>query len=104
MTLFGSLRDVFVCQLSNGIWIGAWDAEMFVLMLTRCCRVERSITEAIGTVRNMTSGKIVWDYLDPPCERAWRKFKLRTTRERNDLLLRGLAEYWGHPSRVSFDL
>ncbi len=34
----------------------------------------------------------------------WRAWKLRTTRNRNDLVLRGLAEYFGHPSRQDFSI
>jgi hypothetical protein len=35
-------------------------------------------------------------------QQAWKKYRLRGARIRNDLVIRGLAEYWGHPSRVVF--
>jgi hypothetical protein len=34
----------------------------------------------------------------------WRKYRLRTARDRNDLVIRGLAEYFGHPSRQNFSI
>ena len=37
-------------------------------------------------------------------QRLWRKHYLRGARIRNDLVIHGLAEYWFHPSRISFDL
>lgn len=37
-------------------------------------------------------------------QRAWRKYRLRTSRIRNDLVIHGLAEYWGHPSRLTFEV
>ena len=36
--------------------------------------------------------------------RYYRKYRLRTSRLRNDLVIHGLAEYWGHPSRMSFEV
>jgi hypothetical protein len=37
-------------------------------------------------------------------QKAWRKYRLRTSRLRNDLAIHGLAEYWGHPSRITFNI
>ena len=37
-------------------------------------------------------------------QKAWRKYRLRTSRIRNDLVLHGLAEYFYHPSRIEFIL
>ena len=34
----------------------------------------------------------------------YRKYRLRTSRIRNDLVIHGLAEYFGHPSRITFDI
>ena len=36
--------------------------------------------------------------------RCYRKYKLRTARIRNDLVIRGLAERWYHPSRLTFEV
>ena len=33
-------------------------------------------------------------------QQAWKKYRIRTARIRNDLVIHGLAEYWGSPSRV----
>ena len=33
-------------------------------------------------------------------QQAWKKYRIRTARIRNDLIIHGLAEYWFHPSRV----
>ena len=33
-------------------------------------------------------------------QKAWRQYRIRTARTRNDLVIHGLAEYWFHPSRV----
>ena len=35
---------------------------------------------------------------------AWRKHRLRTARIRNDLVLHGLAEWWYHPSKITFEI
>ena len=37
-------------------------------------------------------------------QRRWRKYRLKTARVRNDLVLHGLAEYFFHPSRISFEI
>ena len=37
-------------------------------------------------------------------QKVWRKYRLRTSRIRNDLVIHGLAEYWGHPSRMTFEI
>jgi hypothetical protein len=34
----------------------------------------------------------------------WRSYKLKTVRLKNDLALKGLAEYFGHPSRQDFSI
>ena len=36
-------------------------------------------------------------------QNAWRKYRLRTSRIRNDLIIHGLAKYWGHPIRVKLE-
>jgi len=36
--------------------------------------------------------------------RSYRKYKLRTARIRNDLVIRGLTELWYHPSRFTFEI
>lgn len=33
-------------------------------------------------------------------QQAWKKYRIRTARIRNDLVIHGLAQYWFHPSRV----
>ena len=35
--------------------------------------------------------------------RCYRKYKLRTAKIKNDLVIRGLSERWYHPSRISFE-
>ena len=35
--------------------------------------------------------------------RCYRKYKLRTAKIKNDLVIRGLSELWYHPSRISFE-
>jgi transketolase N-terminal domain/subunit len=37
-------------------------------------------------------------------QKAWRKYIIHGARIRNDLVLHGLAEYFYHPSRISFDI
>jgi len=61
----------------------------------------------LGVIMVDDSGDIVWSRLDRPCsviQKAWRLHRLRTTRERNDLVLRGLSEYFWHPSRIDFTI
>ena len=50
---------------------------------------------------------LLWNHKDAPAQRiqgAWRRYRLRTTRDRNDLALRGLAEYFGHPRFQDFSV
>ena len=35
--------------------------------------------------------------------RCYRKYKLRTAKIKNDLVIRGLSERWFHPSRLTFE-
>ena len=37
-------------------------------------------------------------------QKAWNRYRIRTARIRNDLVIHGLAEYFFHPSRVSFEI
>ena len=37
-------------------------------------------------------------------QKMYRKYKIRTAKIRNDLVIRGLTERWFHPSRISFDV
>jgi hypothetical protein len=37
-------------------------------------------------------------------QRAWRKYFLRKVKRFNDPIVHGLAQYFGHPSRISFNL
>ena len=37
-------------------------------------------------------------------QKAWKKYRIRTARTRNDLVIHGLAEYWGCPSRILFEI
>ena len=36
-------------------------------------------------------------------QREYRKYRLRTARIRNDLVIRGLTELWFHPSKILFE-
>ena len=36
-------------------------------------------------------------------QKGYRKYRLRTARIRNDLVIRGLSELWYHPSKLSFE-
>jgi hypothetical protein len=52
-------------------------------------------------------GKLLWSHDDPPAkkiQRTWRRYRLKTTRDRNDLVIKGLAEYFGHPRFQNFSL
>jgi len=37
-------------------------------------------------------------------QRYWKRYRIKTARIRNDLVLHGLAEYFYHPSRILFEL
>jgi len=37
-------------------------------------------------------------------QREYRKYRIRTARIRNDLVIRGLTEYFFHPSRLTFKI
>ena len=47
--------------------------------------------------------KIIFHELDIPANKiinAWNRYRIRTARIRNDLVIHGLAQYFYHPSRV----
>jgi hypothetical protein len=49
--------------------------------------------------------RVLWSHDETPAKKiqgAWRRHRLRTTRDRNDLVIRGLAEYFGHPRFQDF--
>jgi hypothetical protein len=49
--------------------------------------------------------RVLWSRDETPAKKiqgAWRRHRLRTTRDRNDLVIRGLAEYFGHPRFQDF--
>ena len=51
----------------------------------------------------------IYNYIDKDIsasviQQAWRRYHLRTSRVRNDLVIHGLAIYWGHPSRLTFNI
>ena len=51
--------------------------------------------------------EVLWSAIDTKAvilQTSWRKYRLRTTRDRNDLTLRGLAEYFGHPRFQDFSV
>ena len=37
-------------------------------------------------------------------QKYWKRYRIRSARIRNDLVIKGLAEYWFHPSRLTFEL
>jgi hypothetical protein len=48
---------------------------------------------------------IYYNYFTPRVliiQQAWKKYRLRNARIRNDLVIHGLAEYFYHPSRMVF--
>jgi len=50
---------------------------------------------------------VLWSAMDSKLslvQDAWRKYRVRTARVRNDVVLKGLAEYFGHPSRQDFSI
>ncbi len=51
--------------------------------------------------------QVIWSHEDKPAriiQRAWRRHRLHTTRDKNDLVIRGLAEYFGHPRFQNFSV
>ena len=36
-------------------------------------------------------------------QKAWKRYRMKTAKIRNDLVIRGLSELWYHPSRISFE-
>ena len=51
--------------------------------------------------------RVLWSRDETPAKKiqgAWRRHRLRTTRDRNDLVIRGLAEYFGHPRFQDFSI
>ena len=62
--------------------------------------------EIYGSVRIRYLNKILYNYKSVFVEKiikAYRKYRLKIARIRNDLVLHGLAEYWYHPSKLSFE-
>jgi len=68
--------------------------------LFRFFMTQKTTTVSIGNV-------LVWSHRMKPAsiiQRAWRRHRIRTTRDKNDLVLRGLAEYFGHPRFQDFSV
>lgn len=62
--------------------------------------------EIYGSIGTRYINKTIYNYKNnfaQTIQVAWRKNRLRTARIRNDLILHGLAEWWYHPSRITFD-
>ena len=74
---------------------GAWVDELFEGELGPA-NVWISVSSMYAKEFKMLSAKYI--------QKAWRKYRLRTSRIRNDLVIHGLAEYWGHPSRMTFEI
>ena len=63
--------------------------------------------EIYGSVGLRYINKVLYDYKQSFAEtiqRYYRKYRLKKARLRNDLVIRGLMEYFYHPSRISFKL
>jgi hypothetical protein len=63
--------------------------------------------EIYGSIGIRYISRIVYNYKNKFAQTiqvAWRKYRLRTARKRNDLVLHGLAEWWYHPSRITFEI
>ena len=61
----------------------------------------------LTTIQLYGNIKKTYHYKNIPANKiinAWKRYRIRTARFRNDLVLQGLAEYFFHPSRVSFEL
>jgi hypothetical protein len=55
----------------------------------------------------LQGSQVIWCHENKPAsiiQRAWRRHRLRTTRDKNDLVIRGLAEYFGHPRFQNFSV
>ena len=74
---------------------GAWVDELFEGELGPA-NVWISVSRMYSKEFKMLSAKYI--------QQAWRRYRLRTSRLRNDLVIHGLAEYWGHPSRLTFNI
>jgi hypothetical protein len=74
---------------------GAWVDELFEGEMGPA-NVWISASTIYGKEFKMLSAKYI--------QQAWRKYRLRTSRVRNDLVIHGLAIYWGHPSRLTFNI
>ena len=62
--------------------------------------------EIYGSIGTRYINKTIYNYKNnfaQTIQVAWRKNRLRTARIRNDLVLHGLAEYFYHPSKITFD-
>ena len=60
-----------------------------------------------GSIDIIYINKILYDFKNNSIniiQKGYRKYKLRTARIKNDLVIRGLSEYWFHPSRISFNI
>jgi len=64
-----------------------------------------SITNIITIVKfNYDKKHIIYYDRSKIILRCYRKYKLRTARIKNDLVIRGLTEYFFHPSKLSFEI
>jgi hypothetical protein len=65
------------------------------------------LIEIYGSIGIKYVNKILYNYKKVfaiKIQKAWRKYIIHGARIRNDLVLHGLAEYFYHPSRISFDI
>jgi hypothetical protein len=59
-----------------------------------------------GSLRGFYNTEILYDFKINSIniiQRVYRKYRLRTAKIRNDLVIRGLSEYFYHPSKIDFD-
>jgi hypothetical protein len=96
-------QGIFWCQHGQRLRFDPVLNELIAFLLT----LKIKTIEIYCPTRSVYAHIICYDYKEHFAEiiqKYWRKYRLKTARIRNDLVLHGLAEWWYHPSRISFDM
>ena len=76
-------------------------------LLIYLLKIDITKIQLYGSIGINYVNKIGYQYTDISANKiinAWKRYRIRTARIRNDLVLKGLAEYWFHPSKINFEL
>jgi hypothetical protein len=95
-------QGVFWCQHAQRLQFDLSLNELIAFLLT----LKIKSIEIYGSSGTIYINRTLYDYKEYFAEiiqKAYRRYRLKTARLRNDLVIHGLMEYFYHPSRMFFD-